>query len=102
MTLTICACCSQVIKSARVMKKAVGHLIPFMEKEREAEEARMRELGLEITEEVSLMINPLGPIADIPAIISTICFRRHNLCKKCQNLTTFSHIEEYKKPLKKQ
>lgn len=25
----------QVIKSARVMKKAVGHLIPFMEKERE-------------------------------------------------------------------
>ncbi|XP_078504700.1 methionine synthase [Lissotriton helveticus] len=29
----------QVIKSARVMKKAVGHLIPFMEKERE--EARL-------------------------------------------------------------
>lgn len=26
---------SQVIKSARVMKKAVGYLIPFMEKERE-------------------------------------------------------------------
>ncbi|XP_053567860.1 methionine synthase isoform X2 [Bombina bombina] len=26
----------QVIKSARVMKKAVGHLIPYMEKEREA------------------------------------------------------------------
>ena len=25
----------QVIKSARVMKKAVGHLIPFMEKERQ-------------------------------------------------------------------
>jgi len=25
----------QVIKSARVMKKAVGHLIPFMETERE-------------------------------------------------------------------
>ena len=25
----------QVIKSARVMKKAVGHLVPFMEKERE-------------------------------------------------------------------
>lgn len=25
----------QVIKSARVMKKAVGHLIPFMEKEKE-------------------------------------------------------------------
>ena len=43
--------------------------------------------------------NSLGPIADIFAIISTICFRRHNLCKKCQNLTKFSHIEEYKKPV---
>ncbi|XP_066239841.1 methionine synthase isoform X5 [Saccopteryx leptura] len=29
----------QVIKSARVMKKAVGHLIPFMEKEREKSKA---------------------------------------------------------------
>lgn len=27
--------CLQVIKAARVMKKAVGYLIPFMEKERE-------------------------------------------------------------------
>jgi len=27
--------CLQVIKSARVMKKAVGYLIPFMEKERQ-------------------------------------------------------------------
>ncbi len=27
----------QVIKSARVMKKAVGYLIPFMEKERAAQ-----------------------------------------------------------------
>jgi len=26
----------QVIKAARVMKKAVGHLIPFMEAEKEA------------------------------------------------------------------
>ena len=31
----------QVIKSARVMKKAVGHLIPFMEKEREERLAQM-------------------------------------------------------------
>lgn len=29
----------QVIKSARVMKKAVGHLIPYMEKEREEKRA---------------------------------------------------------------
>uniref|UniRef100_A0A0N5C7E0 Methionine synthase n=1 Tax=Strongyloides papillosus TaxID=174720 RepID=A0A0N5C7E0_STREA len=33
----------QVIKSARVMKKAVGHLIPFMNTEREE---RIKELGL--------------------------------------------------------
>lgn len=30
----------QVIKSARVMKKAVGHLIPYMEKEREERRAQ--------------------------------------------------------------
>ena len=30
----------QVVKSARVMKQAVAHLIPFIEKEKEAEEAR--------------------------------------------------------------
>ncbi|XP_078001227.1 methionine synthase-like [Glandiceps talaboti] len=33
----------QVIKSARVMKKAVGHLIPFMEKEKEEQLAKMLE-----------------------------------------------------------
>lgn len=32
----------QVIKSARVMKKAVGHLIPFMETEKEE---RMKRTG---------------------------------------------------------
>ena len=38
-------------------------------------------------------VNSLGPIADIPAIISTICFRRHNLCKSVKIiLTKFSHI----------
>lgn len=35
----------QVIKSARVMKKAVGYLIPFMEKEREKTMKEMKELG---------------------------------------------------------
>ena len=33
----------QVIKSARVMKKAVGHLIPYMEEERQQ---MMRDSGL--------------------------------------------------------
>ena len=33
----------QVIKSARVMKKAVGYLIPYMEKEREE---RMKTTGV--------------------------------------------------------
>lgn len=42
----------QVIKSARVMKKAVGHLIPFMEKERE--EARI--LNGSVEEEASYFV----------------------------------------------
>ena len=42
----------QVIKSARVMKKAVGDLIPFMEKEKEENIAKMKEQGLEIDEKV--------------------------------------------------
>ena len=33
----------QVIKSARVMKKAVGHLIPFMEKEKELAKQKIKE-----------------------------------------------------------
>ena len=39
---------AQVIKSARVMKKAVAYLLPFMEKEKEE---KMKALGL--TAEVS-------------------------------------------------
>lgn len=39
----------QVIKSARVMKKAVKHLIPFMEKEKAEKRAReASEQGLEV------------------------------------------------------
>ncbi len=35
----------QVIKSARVMKKAVAYLVPFIEKEKEAAEHEMRAQG---------------------------------------------------------
>lgn len=42
----------QVIKSARVMKKAVGHLVPFMEKEKEENIAKMKEQGLDVDEKV--------------------------------------------------
>jgi 5-methyltetrahydrofolate--homocysteine methyltransferase len=41
----------QVIKSARVMKKAVGHLIPFMEEERQKKFKEMAEAGEVIDEE---------------------------------------------------
>ena len=34
------------------MKKAVGHLVPFMEKEKEENIAKMKEQGLEIDEKV--------------------------------------------------
>ena len=43
-----------MIKSARVMKKAVGHLIPFMEEERLAKEAELKIQGIEITEAVHI------------------------------------------------
>lgn len=35
----------QVIKSARVMKKAVAHLIPFMEEEKAASMAQLEHQG---------------------------------------------------------
>ena len=38
----------QVIKSARVMKKAVKHLIPYMEKERQQRMALMGQAGSQI------------------------------------------------------
>ena len=34
------------------MKKAVGHLVPFMEKEKEENIAMMKEQGLDIDEKV--------------------------------------------------
>ena len=42
-----------MIKSARVMKKAVAHLIPFMEEERAAKAEELKAKGMEVTEEVS-------------------------------------------------
>ena len=42
-----------MIKSARVMKKAVAHLIPFMEEEREA---RFKALGETMVDSVSYYI----------------------------------------------
>lgn len=45
---------TKVIKSARVMKKAVGHLVPFMEKEKQENITKMKEEGLDIDEKVGL------------------------------------------------
>ena len=42
-----------MIKSARVMKKAVGYLIPFMEAERELRNKDLAEQGLQVDEDVS-------------------------------------------------
>ena len=46
-----------MIKSARVMKKAVAHLVPFMEEERAVKAKELKAKGLEVTEEVSKPIN---------------------------------------------
>lgn len=48
--------CEKVIKSARVMKKAVGHLVPFMEKDKEENIAKMKEQGLDIDEQVECFL----------------------------------------------
>lgn len=47
---------SQVIKSARVMKKAVGHLVPFMEEERERQFKEMTDQGETFDENVKITL----------------------------------------------
>ena len=49
----------QVIKSARVMKKAVGHLIPFMEEEKAERNKELAAQGLLPDEEVTTGTNCL-------------------------------------------
>lgn len=41
-----------MIKSARVMKKAVGYLIPFMEEEKRTRLNEMSQLGIEHDDDV--------------------------------------------------
>ena len=43
----------QVIKSARVMKKAVAHLVPYMEAQKKA---KLAELGIDPEEKTFLML----------------------------------------------
>ena len=49
----------QVVKSARVMKKAVAHLIPYIEAEKD-EAARMRSKGLVVTATVKGDVHDIG------------------------------------------
>ena len=44
-----------MIKSARVMKKAVAHLIPFMEEERALKAQELKAQGLEIVDGVRII-----------------------------------------------
>lgn len=60
----------QVIKSARVMKKAVAHLIPFMEKERDAANKLLLEGGGEIDE--STMYNGTVVLATVKGDVHDI------------------------------
>uniref|UniRef100_A0A8C1YS06 Methionine synthase n=1 Tax=Cyprinus carpio TaxID=7962 RepID=A0A8C1YS06_CYPCA len=55
----------QVIKSARVMKKAVGHLIPFMEKERE----QMMSASGSTEEVVSVLSSQRSVVIDLGVMI---------------------------------
>lgn len=71
----------QVIKSARVMKKAVGHLIPFMEKEREERLAQMGD-----TEEDSLAVSSLN--LGIFLMVVFIFLLSKTKVRACLGLTT--------------
>ena len=58
----------QVVKSARVMKKAVAHLIPFIEKEKEAAGDNSQEHG------VIIMATVKGDVHDIGKnIVGVVC-----------------------------
>ncbi|XP_020627745.1 methionine synthase-like [Orbicella faveolata] len=59
----------KVIKSARVMKKAVGHLIPFMEKEREE---RLAEMGVGADDDLSSRYNGTIVIATVKGDVHDI------------------------------
>ena len=41
------------------MKKAVGHLVPFMEKEKEENIAKMKEQGLDVEEKVEQFLQQM-------------------------------------------
>ena len=45
-----------MIKSARVMKKAVAYLIPYMEEERALKAEELKAQGLDVAEEVRVLI----------------------------------------------
>ncbi|XP_027035812.1 methionine synthase-like [Pocillopora damicornis] len=59
----------QVIKSARVMKKAVGHLIPFMEKEREE---KLAEQGVGPEDDLSSRYNGTIVLATVKGDVHDI------------------------------
>lgn len=67
----------QVIKSARVMKKAVGYLVPFMEAERQQ---RMQEHG--VTDLVSCRVeNQLKTLPISAFILFSMCVKAwENFC----------------------
>jgi len=69
----------QVIKSARVMKKAVAHLIPFMNEEREQ---RIKEMGIEGNENpyngTVVLATVKGDVHDIGKNIVGIVLGRNN------------------------
>ena len=69
-----------MIKSARVMKKAVAHLIPFMEEERALKAQELKDQGLEITDDVN-RLHIIPPVVfvlhkELVYILSYECARK--------------------------
>jgi 5-methyltetrahydrofolate--homocysteine methyltransferase len=68
----------QVIKSARVMKKAVAYLIPFMEKEKAARLAEDPNASTESNNGVVLMATVKGDVHDIGKNIVGVVLQCNN------------------------
>jgi hypothetical protein len=73
-------CCCQVIKSARVMKRAVGHLIPFIEEEKRLAGGDM---SVESNAGVFVIATVKGDVHDIGKNIVAVVLGCNNFKVRC-------------------
>jgi hypothetical protein len=77
----------QVIKSARVMKKAVGYLIPFMEKEKEEELAKVGKTSTVRNHFLFYSFDSLLVVSPQKFFLHNLCTDFHSIWCKCCMMT---------------